>query len=89
LDTKTFTVNQLQDAVDWLSRCNGTISITLKGKPMFQCWDKMRLPWVCKGHVITYFKNGIDVNVSRYGYREDDIKVVIHEAELDDLIADF
>lgn len=97
MNNKVFTVSQLPEAVDWLFRCDGTITITLNDKPMFKCWDKpmfkcwdkMKPSRTCVGHVLTYFKNSLDVNVSRYSYKEDDIKIVINEPELDELIADF
>jgi hypothetical protein len=89
LNSKVFTVSQLPQAVDWLFRCGGTVTITLKNKPYFKDWDRMTPPKTCVGHVVTYFKNTLDVNATRYGHKEADIKIIIHEPSLDDLIADF
>jgi hypothetical protein len=36
-----------------------------------------------------YLRAAINLNVSRYGHKEEDIRIVVHEPSIDELLEDF
>ena len=87
---RVFTASQTAQAVDWLFKCGGKFSITLKGD---RHWPALSS---CKEHkkmgkekTETYINAAISINTSRYDYDINDIRIVIEEPEINELLEDF
>lgn len=92
MSNKVFTVGQLPEAVDWLFRCGklGKFSLTLNSKRHWSEFDESDIHTALEKEMAeTYIRAAVNLNVSRYGHKEEDINIVIHEPSLDELIADF
>lgn len=81
MSTRVFTASQPLRAVDWLfsNEKTATFTLTLSGKRHWAEFTECNIYTALeKSRFIDYLRAAINLNVSRYGHREEDIGIAIH-----------
>ena len=90
MSKKVFAVGQAREAVDFLHFCNGRFTLTLKGKRHWSEFSDCDIHKALeKERMVEYVTAAVNMNVSRYGHKEEDIKIVVEEPGIDEMLEDF